>query len=250
MADVTPNYNLPFLELADAPDIASGLEDLATAVDTQLVRKDTAQKVTVTSTSGNFVKSTSPVARTIIVELVGPGGPSGGLAGAGSGQGESGAGGGGGTVKKTYAGSAVSASEAFVIGTRGAAGTSGANNGGTGTDSTFKSLTAGTGGPGAGSTSNAAAAAAAGGTGGTATGGDENIPGSPGGKGRVIGGLAVLQSHGGKSAKSGEAQPPTAAGGGVPGLAYGGGAAGAFTTTANQAGAQGAVGVLIVTEIF
>ncbi|WBQ02936.1 hypothetical protein [Kribbella sp. CA-293567] len=250
MADVTPNKALPFLELGDAPDIAGGLEDLATAVDTHLTRMDTAIKVTVTSTSGNFAKSTSPAPRTIVVELVGPGGPSGGLAGAGSGQGESGAGGGGGYVKKTYAASALSASESFVIGTRGTAGASGANNGGNGTDSTFKGLTAGFGGPGSGSTASATAAAAAGGTGGTATGGDENIPGSQGGKGRVISGAAVLQSHGGKSFKSGEVQPPTAAGPGTAGSAYGGGAAGAFTTTANQAGAQGAAGVLIVTEIF
>ncbi|MFC6156141.1 hypothetical protein [Kribbella jiaozuonensis] len=40
MADTTPTYDLPFLELGDAPDIASGLEDLATAVETELIRID------------------------------------------------------------------------------------------------------------------------------------------------------------------------------------------------------------------
>lgn len=42
MADVTPIYGLPYLELGDAPDIASGLEDLATEVETELARIDAA----------------------------------------------------------------------------------------------------------------------------------------------------------------------------------------------------------------
>lgn len=37
MADTTPTYGLPFLELGDPPDLAAGTEDLATAVEAQLV---------------------------------------------------------------------------------------------------------------------------------------------------------------------------------------------------------------------
>jgi hypothetical protein len=40
MADTTPVYNLPFLELADPPDIAGATEGLATAVEAELVRID------------------------------------------------------------------------------------------------------------------------------------------------------------------------------------------------------------------
>jgi len=41
MPGSTPVYNLPYLELDDPPDIAGGLQDLAEAVETQLVRIDT-----------------------------------------------------------------------------------------------------------------------------------------------------------------------------------------------------------------
>lgn len=40
MADTTPTYGLPFLELADAPDLASATEDLALAVEDELTRID------------------------------------------------------------------------------------------------------------------------------------------------------------------------------------------------------------------
>lgn len=42
MADTTPTYSLPFLELADAPDLASATEDLALAVEDELTRIDAA----------------------------------------------------------------------------------------------------------------------------------------------------------------------------------------------------------------
>lgn len=40
MASSTPAYNLPYLELDDAPDIAGATEDLAVAVDAELSRID------------------------------------------------------------------------------------------------------------------------------------------------------------------------------------------------------------------
>lgn len=42
MADTTPLYGLPFLELGDPPDVATGLESLATDVETELARIDAA----------------------------------------------------------------------------------------------------------------------------------------------------------------------------------------------------------------
>jgi hypothetical protein len=40
MANTTANYALPYLELADPPNLATGTQNLATAVDTQLTRID------------------------------------------------------------------------------------------------------------------------------------------------------------------------------------------------------------------
>jgi hypothetical protein len=40
MPDTTPIYSLPFLELGDPPDLASGTEDLATAVEAKFVTVD------------------------------------------------------------------------------------------------------------------------------------------------------------------------------------------------------------------
>jgi hypothetical protein len=40
MANTTANYALPYLELADPPNLATGTQNLATAVDTQLLRID------------------------------------------------------------------------------------------------------------------------------------------------------------------------------------------------------------------
>jgi hypothetical protein len=42
MADTTPIYGLPFLELADAPDLASATENLALEVEAELARIDSA----------------------------------------------------------------------------------------------------------------------------------------------------------------------------------------------------------------
>ncbi|GAB3817494.1 hypothetical protein [Kribbella italica] len=42
MADTTPLFNFPYLELGDPPDIATGLEDLAQAVETKIAAVDSA----------------------------------------------------------------------------------------------------------------------------------------------------------------------------------------------------------------
>lgn len=70
MADTTDVYELPFLELGDPPDIASGLEDLAEAVETELVRIDAnvaainnlTQAVATENTTQSSYSSTTPSA--------------------------------------------------------------------------------------------------------------------------------------------------------------------------------------------
>lgn len=42
MANVTPTYGLPYLELGDAPNLATGLQNLATEVEVELTRIDAA----------------------------------------------------------------------------------------------------------------------------------------------------------------------------------------------------------------
>lgn len=42
MADTTPTYGFPYLELGDPPDLAAGTHDLAAAVETKLVSVDAA----------------------------------------------------------------------------------------------------------------------------------------------------------------------------------------------------------------
>jgi hypothetical protein len=42
MADTTPVYGFPFLELGDPPDLAAGTEDLATAIETKIIAMDAA----------------------------------------------------------------------------------------------------------------------------------------------------------------------------------------------------------------
>lgn len=248
MAGTTPNYALPYQQLGDAPNGAQGLQDLATAVDTQLLRMDTVGKVTLMTGSGNFVKTVSPVPRWVKVQLQASGGGSGGGLG-GANHGESGAGGGGGYVEKVYAASALSASEPLVIGGAGTAGASGNNAGGNASNATFKALTAGGGQGGSGSGVNQASQAAQGGAGGTAAGGDINIPGGKGGNGRVITGVAVLASQGGNSVLGNPSSPTVGAAVGTSSL-YGTGACGTFVGGANLAGAVGALGVAMFTEYF
>ncbi|HEY9418128.1 MAG TPA: hypothetical protein VIQ30_25490 [Pseudonocardia sp.] len=63
MADTTTPYDLPFLELADPPDIAGATEDLAVAVKDELVRIDAAISP-LTAHGFQFVRKTADEAVT------------------------------------------------------------------------------------------------------------------------------------------------------------------------------------------
>jgi hypothetical protein len=102
------------------------------------------------------------------------------------------------------------------------------------------------------------ATSSAGGLGGVGSGGDVNVNGSPGSKGRVVSNLAMLTGAGGTSGLGygGGAQPLSAVANGLPGLAYGGGGGGAFVVEngagagINRSGGAGAAGVVIITTYF
>jgi hypothetical protein len=178
------------------------------------------------------------------------GGGSGGCVGAGTGQGEAGGGGGGAYVEKTFLAGALGASVIFTIGAAGAAATAISSKGGDGGDLVFGPLTATGGIGGSQGTVTTGNSAATGGAGGTATGGDLNVAGSDGGQGRVISGASALHGSGGASYLGGSVQSRTAIGPGNPGKQYGGGASGAFATTANQTGGVGGDPVLIIESYF
>lgn len=252
MSGTTPTYAFPYQTLGDAPNGAQGLQDLATAVEAQLVRMDTAVSVHIRTTAGTaaFVKPTSPRARLHWVRIWG-GGAAGGGGGAsgGSGQGEGAGGGAGGYVEKWYVDSALSASEAYTVG---AGGTGGGATGGAGGDTTFKTLTASGGAGGTAMASTAANGTSVGGNGGGAAGGDLNCAGDDGGYGRVLTGQAVLASYGGSCPSGGgRAKPPGAAGAGTAGKSPGGGGSGAFgSTTGVFSGGNGAAGKIEIVSFF
>jgi len=58
MADTTPVYGFPFLELGDPPDLAAGTEDLALALETKLVAVDAATAA-ITGLTHAFASSTT-----------------------------------------------------------------------------------------------------------------------------------------------------------------------------------------------
>ncbi|HEY9415885.1 MAG TPA: hypothetical protein VIQ30_14070 [Pseudonocardia sp.] len=73
MADTTPVYGFPFLELGDPPDLAAGTKNLAQAVETKIISMDSAvsainglapavasSTVTVSTNSTTFVAGTTP----------------------------------------------------------------------------------------------------------------------------------------------------------------------------------------------
>lgn len=156
-----------------------------------------------------------------------------------------GGGGGGGTVFRLMTAAQIGASKAYAVGQ--------ANTGNPTTlDAAGALMNAGGGGNGtAGSQGGTISGAAAGGTGGTAANGDLNIPGTPGGAGRVYSGTAGCGGKGGSSVFGfGAAEPGSGAAGGN-GTDYGGGGAGGHAATASdRAGGAGAAGVLYMIEFF
>ncbi|GAA2360782.1 hypothetical protein Cme02nite_38090 [Catellatospora methionotrophica] len=183
------------------------------------------------------------------VELVGGGGAGGGGDGAGSGLSCGGGGGSGGYVRKMYAASDLSATQAVSVGV-GGTGAAGAA-GGTGGATTFAGLTGSGGVGGSAMTSTTGTGTGASGAGGAAAGGDVNIPGEAGDLGRVIGGALVFTGRGGRTQFG--SQPAASTSTGAPGTSasgYGSGGSGAVADTTDRAGGAGSAGICIVTTYF
>lgn len=158
-------------------------------------------------------------------------------------------GGGGGYARKVLPAAVVGNTVSVTVGT-GGAGTAASDTGGSGGASTFP-VSGGTnvvGNGGAGGTA-ATGSTATGGSGGTGTGGDLNVTGGTGG-GR--GATSSAAGGGGGSFFGGGAPAlrPTVAAAGPAATTFGGGGAGSFGTASNQAGGDGAGGIVIVTEHY
>ncbi len=189
------------------------------------------------------------------VRVVGGGGGSGGAVG-GTGMSAGACGGGGEYAESIIEAGSLGSSETVTVGAGGTAGATGTNPGGNGGASSFGSHVIANGGEGgiggALSTSNRLDGGGLGGTGGT---GQILIPGTGGGAGIVVDGNNLVSravSFGGPSHLS----PATARNSstinepGRAGLKYGGGAAGAQSSSVDQPGAAGASGVVIVECFF
>lgn len=209
-----------------------------------------APKVTAFSAAGSFTWNKTAGCKYLHVQAVGAGGGGGVAAGAASGQGQGGGGGGGGYCESILAASDLPASVTVTVGAGGSGQVTDGDPGGASTFGAF--LTAGGGQGGAWMTATAGDGAADGGAGGTATGGNRhNIPGGDGWPGRVIAGKSTVAAHGGPSYLSGSRRSPlSSAADASPGLAYGGGGAGAFSSTTSRAGGTGAPGRVVVVEYF
>jgi hypothetical protein len=209
---------------------------------------------TILQTTGTWTKPAG--LKWAMVEVIGSGGGGGGPTGGGTGspnQSEGGHGGGGGYSKKFYLASDLNATEAYTVGAAGTGGVAG-GTGGTGGTVTFKgqSATGGTGGAPMGSIAPTADNVSTGGIGGVGSGGDVNLPGENGSKGRVLQGKACLTGRAGSSGGGMGAGgfPPTSSGNGGAGSGYGGGGAGGFGAVNGANGGAGAKGAVIITCYF
>jgi hypothetical protein len=249
MADVTSPFGFPYPEDTDlVRDGASDIENLAEGVNDYLTGGYLYAGTRYYTSSGTFAKAdplgTGDIGlRAIRVRMVGGGGGSGGIDGS-AGQGASSGGGGGGYSEKFILASSLTTSETV---NRGAGGTAGASGGagGTGGTSEFGSIMSATGGvPSAGMTRTTGEFNGLSYAGGTGVGGDINISGGSSGPGQVIDGARRLSCNGGSSVL-GQATNPAGFTTTTAGSGPGSGAAGSVAA-ANQGGAAGANGIVII----
>lgn len=210
--------------------------------------------VQVFTSSGTYTPTSGTAS--IIVEAVGGGGGGGGVAATGAGQSAAAAGGSAGAYAKALITSGFSGA-AVTIGAAGAGGVAGANTGATGGATSFGTFISCPGGPGGlgGSAVSAASIANGGGASGGATisGATQlnNVPGTSGMPGVVIGaGVASYGGQGGALLYGSQAQTKIGSGAGNGGLGFGsgGGGANAAASQAAAAGGSATAGVVIVYE--
>lgn len=214
-------------------------------------------KATVQNATGNFTRADRPSAIGARVRCWSGGGGGGAMDGTPVGaQGESGGGASGNYSEKWYTGAAWAAlpkTISVTVGTGGAGGT--ATVGGTGGTTIFDVINVPGGGGGAEGVATSGTNGALGGAAGaTPTGGDINIQGSDGGRGRVLSGAALFTGFGGAAPNGGGAAyfPTFVAGNGAAGKAPGGGGSGAFGagSSSDRVGGAGAAGRVEITEFF
>ncbi|HET6295035.1 MAG TPA: hypothetical protein VFG33_16750, partial [Kribbella sp.] len=85
MADVTPLYGFPYLELGDPPDLAAGTENLATAVETKIAAMNTIPTEVLFTGSGTWTKPAN--LKAVWVRVIGGGGGGGACGTTGAAQG-------------------------------------------------------------------------------------------------------------------------------------------------------------------
>lgn len=212
--------------------------------------------VQVFSAGGTYTNTAGT--NSVIVEAVGAGGGSGGVAAQGAGSGALSASGGGGAYAKARFTSGFTGGIAVTIGTAGAAGTSGANAGGTGGATSLGTLVScpgGIGGGGGGGSSSAAAVnGAVASAAPTITGAAQIIASQAGPSGffgnQQAAGANGAGGQGGSSPLGAGGQGANATGAGSPGLGKGGGGGASFagSSGAAQVGAAGTAGYLVVYE--
>lgn len=274
MSDINDIYLAsPLSELGDDDLLYVGADPGGTPADGAINKSDLFTQIDGEITGRIVLSDDSPIVYTaddtwtkpaglhhIIVEVQSAGGGGGGcVAGTATNPGCGMSGGGGEYAKKRIDAADLGATETVTVGEGGAGGAAGTNNGATGETSSFGTHVDVIGGGGGNGDANAVtppmtgvSAGGAGGTGGS--GGDIHIPGSAGLSGVKWSNIYVVGSVGGASHLGAMARSTTGSDtdeDGIVGKPYGGGGTGARSTNnvgTNQAGGDGADGVVIVWE--
>lgn len=207
-------------------------------------------------TTGTAATYTPPAGcRFLLVELIGGGGGGGGTS-TSAGAAAVGGGGGAGAVTETFF-TTVAATYTYTVGAAGSAGSTSAGNGGNGGDTLFGTMIAKGGSGGLGQAFGTTVAFAAGGAGGLASGGvgDLKIDGEAGTYGNRSTGLIAVSGQGGSGAGDlggGGGIHQAGAGVGANGGNYGAGGSGGsvLNNSAAVAGGTGAVGAILISELY
>lgn len=207
--------------------------------------------VQVFAVPGTYTYTPTAGTNSVVVEVQGDGGGSGGTPVTGVGQASMGGPGGGGAYAKGRLTGGFSGAT-IVVGPGGSAASAGANPGGAGSGSAFGSIAAGGGGGGsAGSVVSSFPSLTGASGGGIASGGNiMSVNGGRGGSGFVLSATVMLSGEPGNSSLTTGLEGKTSSGAGSAGQIYGGGAlpAVAGASTAAQVGGLGGAGIVIVWE--